>query len=243
VQPLLEPIVDAALERRAARGEIGTVAIGVTGGVAVGKSFIATELAAGVRERGVEAVNVTTDNLLLSNAELQVAGLTMRKGFPESYDDTRVDQLAMAIWSGAPTVELPVYSHETYDLVPGSLAPVPLAPVVVIEGLIALQPPLAEALDVAVYVDADEADIFAWFAARLAQLIDEARSDPTSFYAGFVGLGPDLVRDFARNVWEQVNAPNLRDHIAPTRLRADWIVHKASDHSFALIDQRKVDRG
>ena len=56
--------------------------IGVTGGVAAGKSTFAAALA---DELGSVPV-VATDGFLFTNNELAARGLTARKGFPESYD-------------------------------------------------------------------------------------------------------------------------------------------------------------
>ena len=42
-------------------------------------------------------------------------------------------------------------------------------------------------------------------------------------------------RDFARRVWEGINLPNLREHIAPVRAYADLVVVKAADHAVTRI--------
>ena len=39
-----------------------------------------------LRGRGLDAISVATDGFLLPNAVLDQRGLTMRKGFPESFD-------------------------------------------------------------------------------------------------------------------------------------------------------------
>jgi type I pantothenate kinase len=36
--------------------------------------------------------------------------------------------------------------------------------------------------------------------------------------------------------WEGVNAVNLREHIAPTRARATWVLRKGPDHGVRSLD-------
>ena len=61
--------------------------IGLAGSVAVGKSTMAADLASHLEAAtGVQTDVVTTDSFLLPAAVLDARGLTMRKGFPESYD-------------------------------------------------------------------------------------------------------------------------------------------------------------
>lgn len=38
----------------------------------------------------------------------------------------------------------------------------------------------------------------------------------------------------ARDIWDRINAPVLRDHVRPTRARADIVLEKARDHSVRL---------
>ena len=95
--------------------------IGVAGSVAVGKSTTARilrELLA--RWPGTPRVElVTTDGFLYPNAELERRGLLQRKGFPESYDRRALLRFVAEVKSGAAEVSAPVYSHLTYDIVPG----------------------------------------------------------------------------------------------------------------------------
>ncbi|MGH9096011.1 MAG: type I pantothenate kinase [Acidimicrobiales bacterium] len=95
--------------------------IGVAGSVAVGKSTTARLLQAVLRDGpGHPPVElITTDGFLYPNAELEARGLMDRKGFPESYDRRRMIDVLSAIKAGRPRVEIPVYSHVTYDIVPG----------------------------------------------------------------------------------------------------------------------------
>ena len=58
--------------------------------------------------------------LPLPNAELERRGLLQRKGFPESYDRRALLRFVIDVKSGVAEVTAPLYSHFTYDIVPGA---------------------------------------------------------------------------------------------------------------------------
>src|SRR3954452_15022228 len=111
--------------------------IGIAGSVAVGKSTTARllrELLAAWPEHPRVSL-ITTDGFLLPNAELEQRGLMHRKGFPESYDRRALLRFVAEIKSGRPEVTAPVYSHLTYDIVPGERIVVRQPDVLIVEGL------------------------------------------------------------------------------------------------------------
>jgi hypothetical protein len=97
--------------------------IGMAGSVAVGKSTTARilkELLA--RWPSSPKVDlVTTDGFLYPNEVLRRENLMERKGFPDSYDVGALLRFLSAIKSGQPNVRAPVYSHLTYDVMPGDV--------------------------------------------------------------------------------------------------------------------------
>jgi len=90
--------------------------------------------------------------------------------------------------------------------------------------------------DLGVYIHAEEADVVTWYVARFQTLVRAAVDDPTSFYRGWVDLDGEAVADLARAVWDGVNHPNLTEHIAPTRDRADVVISKAADHRILAVE-------
>src|ERR1700709_1845670 len=84
---------------------------------------------------------VTTDGFLYPNAELERRGLLQRKGFPESYDRRALLRFVAEVKAGSGRVSAPVYSHLTYDIVPGEQVVVHRPDVLIVEGLNVLQPP------------------------------------------------------------------------------------------------------
>ena len=94
---------------------------------------------------------------------------------------------------------------------------------------------MADLLDLSIYLDAHGDDIRAWFLRRLQRLRSETADDPTSFFAGFSGFTDAEFLAMGEAVWVGVNEPNLIDHIAPSRSRADVVVDKAADHTVRRV--------
>ncbi len=211
--------------------------IGIGGSVAVGKSTTARALqellAAGPGRPRVEVV--PTDGFLLTNAALAERGLTDRKGFPESYDRPALLRFVEQVRRGEPDLRAPIYSHITYDVVAGEEQVLDRPDVVIVEGLTVLE---TGAVDLGIYVDADEADVERWFVDRVLHLRATTGSDPRSFFHGFAAFGDDELRVAAHHIWTAVNLPNLREHILPGRAGADIVVRKAADHSVERIEVR-----
>ena len=217
------------LDEVAARVEYtpGTTAVvAVAGPVAVGKSTIAAGLAERLEATGAAVAVLATDGFLWPNAVLEARGLLDRKGRPETFDLDRLVALVAAVRAGAGTLSVPVYSHQRYDVLDEPEV-VDRPDVLVVEGIVALQRPVA---DLGVYVDAALDDVEAWFVARMHDLVRAGSDDPDSFYAGWADLGTDTVTDLARAVWTEVNLPNVQEDIAPTAADADVVVHKGPDH-------------
>lgn len=227
--------------------------IGVAGSVAVGKSTTSRILRALLRRwRTSPKVDlVTTDGFLFSNAELEQRGLMERKGFPESYDRARFIAFLSDIKSGKADVKVPVYSHLSYDIVPGEELAVDRPDILIVEGLNILQPgelpksgkPIlfaSDFLDFSVFIDADEDDLRDWFMARFRTLRQTAFTDPRSFFHRFAEMGAEEAEKFGLWAWEAINLPNLRDNILPTRSRAHLILKKGSSHAIEEVALRKV---
>ena len=216
------------------RATVAPFVVGIAGPVAVGKTAIVRELARGLVSDRRSIRVMSTDAFLLPNAVLNERGLLMRKGFPESYDDSAIRDALGRLRSGESAC-VRVYSHDAYDIVPDARESIEPADVILVEGIVALQPLMIDCLDLAIYIDAAEASVREWFVERFVRLTAAAATDAASFYAPFVHMPAEQLRQLAYATWDGINAPNLHEHIAPSAIRADITVRKSADHSIAEL--------
>ncbi len=228
--------------------------IGVAGSVAVGKSTTARLLQALLSRwpdhRQVDLV--TTDGFLYPNAVLEARGLMNRKGFPESYDQRALLTFVAAVKSGRPEVTAPVYSHLSYDIVPGEVIavggrysePSRQPDIVIIEGLNVLQVgvrlSVSDFFDFTIYVDAEESLLKSWYVERFLRLRETAFRDPTSYFRHFSELPEAEAISIAKQIWDEINGRNLRENILPTRERATLILTKGDRHRIERVRLRKL---
>ncbi|NCT89651.1 type I pantothenate kinase [Cellulomonas sp. APG4] len=227
--------------------------IGIAGSVAVGKSTTARVLRE-LLARWPETPRVelvTTDGFLLPNAELARRGLMERKGFPESYDRRALLRFLAAVKAGRPEVRAPVYSHLSYDIVPGEHVVVRRPDVLVVEGLNVLQPArptavggsslaVSDFFDFSIYVDARTDDVRQWYVDRFLSLRHSAFADPGSYFHRYASLDDDEAITTAERIWDTINAPNLEQNILPTRGRATLVLRKGRDHAVERVRLRKL---
>lgn len=234
-----DPAIDALAERLvAARPQGRTLVTGLTGAVSAGKSTLAAQLADRLSDQGLSVEVISTDGFLKPNAVLAAEGALDLKGWPHTFDTPGMLSTLAAVPSGP--VQVPVHSHVTYDIDPALARRIDRPDILIAEGLNlhfrAEAPAPADPLDLLLYLDAEEADLEAWYVARFLGFWEAAEHDPASFYARFRGMDRKAVTDLARQVWAGVNLPNLRQHIARARPVADLVVRKGADHGIAGID-------
>jgi type I pantothenate kinase len=227
--------------------------IGVAGSVAVGKSTTARLLKELLsRWPGTPRVElVTTDGFLYPNAELERRNLLQRKGFPESYNRRALLRFVAEVKAGKGEVRAPVYSHLTYDIVPGEETVVRQPDVLIVEGLNVLQAPqrredgrtgmaVSDFFDFSVYVDAHLEDIREWYVERFLRLRETAFADPDSYFHRYAALSDDEAGATALRIWTEINEVNLRENVLPTRSRATLVLAKGRDHSVRRVRLRKL---
>lgn len=227
--------------------------IGVAGSVAVGKSTTARVLQALLaRWPNTPKVQLlTTDGFLFPNAVLEKEGLMEKKGFPESYDLQALLRFLSDVKAGRRKVRAPVYSHVSYDVIPGESVEVDQPDILIVEGLNVLQtgrPPkdgkaipfVSDYFDFSVYIDAAEPVLEEWYIERFRALRSTAFRDPLSYFHRYSQVSDKEAREIAHSIWTRINLSNLRENILPTRQRASLILQKGADHRIESVALRKL---
>lgn len=228
--------------------------IGIAGSVAAGKSTTARVLQKllSLTPEKPKVELVTTDGFLYSNDELIKRGIFNRKGFPESYDAKRLIAFLSAIKSGRQSLSAPVYSHLTYDIIKNEIQEIENPDIVIVEGINVLQVPrnyeekrkkrvfVSDFFDYSIYVDASHSDLRQWFIERFLTLQNTAFLNPNSYFHQYAKMSEQESLDFANQVWDTINLPNLEKNILPTRFRADLIIEKGECHFVRGVRIRKI---
>ncbi len=227
--------------------------IGVGGSVAAGKSTLSRVMQALLsRWPNTPKVElVTTDGFLYPNAVLQSEGLLEKKGFPESYDGVKLLSFVSDVKAGERHVRAPVYSHVTYDIVPGESIVIDRPDILILEGLNVLSANrgtkdgraiafVSDFFDFTVYLHAAEADLERWFIQRFMRLRDTAFRDPSSYFRKYADLDDAQAVATARDIWTRINLRNLRENVFPTMPRASLILTKGSNHVIEEVELRKL---
>ena len=226
--------------------------IGIAGSVAVGKSTTARVLQKllSMLPEQPKVELITTDGFLYPNKELERRGLFNKKGFPESYDAKTLLAFLSAVKSGKEIIEAPVYSHLYYDIIPDEKQIINKPDILIVEGINVLQVSLSkkprrrvfvsDLFDFSIYVDAAEKDIRQWYIERFNTLQKTAFANPNSYFHRYAALAEDELMEFANQIWDEINGPNLINNILPTRLRADLILEIGEQHFVRGVRIRKI---
>jgi type I pantothenate kinase len=187
---------------------------------------------------------VTTDGFLHPNAVLEERGLMDNKGFPESYDRRALLEFVARAAAGEPDLEVPVYSHVAYDIIPGATRAIDRPDILIVEGLNVLQAGesgafVSDFFDFSIFVDADPADIERWYLERFLTLRSTAFASPDAYFHKFAGISDEQAIEVASHIWRTVNLKNLNENILPTRDRASLVLEKEPDHNVGRVRLRR----
>lgn len=226
--------------------------IGIAGSVAAGKSTTARVLQKllSMTPGKPKVELITTDGFLYPNDELESRGVLNKKGFPESYDAKKLLAFLSGVKSGREVLEVPVYSHFNYDVVKDKVQTLQRPEILIVEGINVLQVSTAKKagrrvfvsdfFDFSIYVDASEKNLRQWYLERFKKLQQTAFRDPESYFHQYASFPEEELIEFANQVWDEINLPNLKQNILPTRFRAHLILEKGDSHLVRGVRIRKI---
>lgn len=224
--------------------------VSIAGSVAVGKStsarILQTLLSQWPETRKVDLI--TTDGFLYPLSILKEKNILHKKGFPVSYDTQKLISFISDIKSGKGNVKAPIYSHQSYDIIPNQYNVVDQPDILILEGLNVLQTGshdpyhqtfVSDFVDFSIFVDAEEKLLKEWYINRFLHFRKSAFKDPNSYFHHYSELTETQARDMADQVWETINAVNLHENILPSRERANLILVKQANHEIDMVRLRK----
>jgi type I pantothenate kinase len=225
--------------------------IGISGSVAVGKSTTSRVLQAllSTWSNHPNVAIVTTDGFIYPNAELEHKNLMHRKGFPESYNLRMLINFLTDLKAGKPLLEVPIYSHEYYDITK-EVQTIEKPDIVIIEGLNLLQHNVSanqksqvfvtDYIDFSIYVDAPTTVIEQWYLDRFMKFRAESVARPELFMHRFSMMNDQEALSYAKLIWKEINELNLQQNILPYKDRAKLILCKGYDHLVEKVLLRKI---
>ncbi len=211
---LVDAIVAMTLSRNAA-------VVGITGGIAAGKSTVAEAVA-----DALGWPSASTDGFIRADAG-------NRKGYADSYDAHALAAFIEAIRNEG-RVTAPRYSHLHYDVVGFDEIE---SRTIVIDGLHLGHPTLGvrDHIDVLVHLDAPTDVLSQWYLARFQELRTLAKEEPTAMLHPYRDMSPDALDGMAMQVWRDLNAVVIETEVRPHERAADLVAVLLPDHSVAEI--------
>ncbi|OEY83687.1 pantothenate kinase [Oenococcus kitaharae] len=233
----MQQLTDAILRKYKKNWEKFFV-VTLTGSVSVGKSTISKQLAQSLERSfpGLTVSIMSVDSFIYPNRVLQERGIFNQKGFPESYDLQALSTKITDLRAGQDQIEIPLYRQEINDIDASQTVIVKRPKILIVEGVTALR---LKNADYAIYIDADEKDIYQWFLKRTLAFIRENRQIPGSFYYTLSKKPVTEIMSLIQKTWIQTNLKNLKTYIEPQKSKTDAIIHKKQNHEIDRITFQK----
>jgi type I pantothenate kinase len=198
--------------------------VGITGGIAAGKSTVAAAVA-----NALGWPTVSTDGFIRADAGA-------RKGYADSYDADALGAFLDAIRDDGKATA-PRYSHLHYEVVGYEEI---TSHNLVLDGLhlghVAIG--IRDRLDLLVHLDAPTDTLSEWYLGRFQELRTLAKDEPTAMLYPYLEMGPDGLDAMAMQVWRDLNAVVIDTEVRPAEAVADVIVRLNADHTVAEIIRR-----
>ncbi len=217
-------------------GSNNVVLIGITGGVAAGKSTLGKYL-----QRYIKTIlpwriteTISTDSFLWPNHYLKKYNLMQRKGFPETYDWESLKDFILSIKSRQQTyVDIPIYSQQEKDILAKERKKVKQADIYILEGVnVAFKYEdfdLCQQLDLSVYLDTnlDLAKSRAY--ARFYQAYAQAKIQKAPYFNVLRHCSRQQLDKYVDHLWQDINVKLLKQYIMLQKENAKVVIDSLPD--------------
>lgn len=253
IEPVADAVIDSLLRKNnsALTEPNPKIIIGISGSVSVGKSTFTDLLLLSLSRRYPQLNKqvVSTDNFIYPTRILKERNLLSQKGFPVSYDYPKLIQFIEDFKHGKNNIAYPLYSHKLYDI---SDSPQFLTDcnILMLEGINVLSDSfipenspvtanVRDFLDISLFIEASENDLFYWYKNRFMSLIEDAKTNPEeSAFKKMIHMTQDELNNLMHSLWKNINYKNFIQYIQPSMIHADLIVNKARNHSVTSIRRK-----
>lgn len=253
IEPVADAVIDSLLRKNnsALTEPNPKIIIGISGSVSVGKSTFTDLLLLSLNRRYPQLNKqvVSTDNFIYPTRILKERNLLSQKGFPVSYDYPKLIQFIEDFKHGKNNIAYPLYSHKLYDI---SDSPQFLTDcnILMLEGINVLSDSfipenspvtanVRDFLDISLFIEASENDLFYWYKNRFMSLIEDAKTNPEeSAFKKMIHMTQDELNNLMHSLWKNINYKNFIQYIQPSMIHADLIVNKARNHSVTSIRRK-----
>lgn len=208
------------------KNSVDPLIICVTGNISSGKSTLAKKMAV-IYQQFFPALSVSaisTDDFLLSNKELKHKNIFNKKGFPISYNNKLIHQFISSI-SNKESFFLPLYDHELNDINSQKIMLLDKPDIIIIEGVIALQPEFRSISSCSIFLNIDLATNYSWFLNRCLNLK----------LPQFYGLSVNKFIKVAQRTWNNIDMKNYFENILPLKYKADVQIKLNNKHKITNI--------
>lgn len=225
-------MIDRTVDLTASVGR--PVIVGIAGGVSSGKSTASASVNAELANAGITVAEIALDSFILSNAELEKAGLTDLKGYPQTYRLAEAAGALRALGNGE-GCDIPRYSHVVYDVIEGAKDRIEPAQVILFEGLHVLgEPTIRGHLDVSIYMDTAETFARELYLTRFRSMVEDARTNDDSFYRWALQMPIEMAEELVMGFWTNLNEPNRLENIVTSKGHAMFVAESLPNHTVSI---------
>jgi type I pantothenate kinase len=205
--------------------------VGITGASGAGKTTFSLALQKNLKETLPEKriTVIPADNFIYSNAYLDAHNLMKRKGFPESFNAKELKNCLENLTNHQIfPFNMPCYSQDIKDIMPGKVIPIEKSDIYIIEGVNLFFKyddfHAVDYLDFSIYLDTESDIVKERAIKRFMDAYAQSKEKPTPYFEQFAGWTQEAIRAHAEKLWQTMDSELFKNYIEPHRSIANLIL-------------------